>query len=213
MMGKRLGSVMGLPAHRGSALSAPRGDVFTPPVEHRRLLVRSTSASGAHRPGWLFVSAHGGSGAGLLSRLSGRPEQAGECGTGAAVFGMSAGRSWPDPRLEPTGMVVVVAQTTMSGLAWARDAAAQYLSGQAPEGLCLLGVVTVADQPGRLPPPIIAARRLLAGVYPQSWQVPYVAEYRLLTGLPGEQPPPLHPAVEDVLAAIRLTINPRGPQL
>lgn len=49
------------------------------------------------------------------------------------AYGMNAGRAWPDPRLEPTGLVIVVCQTTLRGLAWARDAAAQYLSGRAPE--------------------------------------------------------------------------------
>jgi hypothetical protein len=161
----------------------------------------------------LFVSAHGGSGAGLLSCLSGGPNPAAEGGTGIPAFGLSAGRAWPDPRLEPTRLVVVVAQTTMRGLAWARDAAAQYLAGAAPDGLCLLGVVTIADQPGRLPPSISAARRLLAGAYPRTWQVPYVAEYRLFTGISGDDAPPLHPAVEDVVAAIRSTIDSRGPQV
>lgn len=212
-MGKGLGSTLGQAPHRLDTLSGPRSDVFAPPSEHRRLPVRSTSASGAHRPGWLFVSAHGGSGAGLLSRLSGRPDGADDCGTGLPAFGISTGRAWPDPRLEPTELVVVVAQTTMRGLAWARDVAAQYLSDAAPDGLCLLGLVTIADQPGRLPPSIAAARRLLAGAYPRTWQVPYVAEYRLFTGLTGEGAPPSHPAVEDVLAAIRSTIDSRGPKL
>jgi len=85
----------------------------------------------------------------------------------------------------------------------ARDLATQYLAGCVPAGLQLLGVVTVADAPGRLPAPLASARHLLTGVYTHVWSVPYVPEYRLLTRLPAEPCPPTHPAVADVLAAIR----------
>jgi len=203
---KRPSALVTRPLYRVGA--APRADVFLPPL--RTLPVRSTSVAGTeHRPTWLFTAAHGGSGAGLLARLS---RQVGEelSGPELPAWGMSAGHAWPDPALEPTGLVIVVAQTTMRGLGWARDAAAQYLAGRAPDGLRLLGLVTVADQPGRLPKPLAAAKNLLAGAYPHTWHVPYVPTYRLLTGLPGEHCPPIHPAVADVLAAIRSTVTPKG---
>ena len=204
------------PAYRARALEAPRADVFSPPPPQRQLLVRQHSAAGEARPAWLFVAAHGGSGAALLARLSWQPYkaavEAGAAGRSAEdlAFGVTAGRAWPNPALEPTNSVVVVCQTTMRGLAWARDLAAQYLSGCVPAGLRLLGVLTVADQPGRLPPPLAAARGLLAGAYPHCWAVPYVPAYRLLTGLPDEPCPPIHPAVDDVLTAIRRTVTSEG---
>ncbi|HEX2805869.1 MAG TPA: hypothetical protein VHN80_06835 [Kineosporiaceae bacterium] len=203
------------PAYRARALEAPRADVFSPPPPQRQLLVRQHSAAGEARPAWLFVAAHGGSGASLLARLSWQPYkaavEAGAAGRSAELaFGMTAGRAWPNPALEPTSAAVVVCRTTMRGLAWARDLAAQYLSGCVPAGLRLLGVVTVADQPGRLPPPLAAARGLLAGAYPHCWAVPYVPAYRLLTGLPDEPCPPIHPAVDDVLTAIRRTVTSEG---
>jgi hypothetical protein len=214
-MTKRDTPVLSRTPHRRRFLSAPRGDVFMPPLPQRQLPVRQTSATAGRRPAWLFVAAHGGSGATLLARLSaqGVPNCArdGEAlSTGPPLYGMAVGRAWPNPQLEPTGLVVVVCQTTMRGLGWARDVAAQYLSGTAPAYVHVLGVVTIADQPGRLPQPIAAARGLLAGAYPHTWHVPYVPEYRLLTGFPGEPCPPIHPAVEDVLAAIRSTANPKG---
>ena len=208
------------PAYRARALEAPRADVFSPPPPQRQLLVRQRSAAGEARPAWLFVAAHGGSGAALLARLSWQPYkaavEAGAAGRPAAgvdlAFGVNAGRAWPNPALEPTSAAVVVCQTTMRGLAWARDLAAQYLSGCVPAGLRLLGVATIADQPGRLPLPLAAARGLLAGAYPHCWAVPYVPAYRLLTGLPDEPCPPIHPAVADVLAAIRSAATTvRGP--
>jgi len=198
----------------------PRGDVFLPPV--RELPVRTTAAAEpGQQPAWEFVAAHGGSGAGLLARLSAwqpidalggdrRPRGGRDPGDLEEwpAYAVKAGRAWPDPTLEPTELVIVVCQTTMRGLGWARDAAAQYLAGRAPAGLRLLGLVTVTDQPGRLPPPLAAARNLLTGAYPHTWHVPYVPAYRLLTGLPGEHCPPIHPAVADVLAAIRCTVTP-----
>jgi len=200
-----------------AGLGEPHKDVFTPPPAERQLPMRQTSVAASSEPSWLFVAAHGGSGARLLAQLSWQPYEAaldaavqGETVDEWPGYGMCAGRAWPDPELEPTAAVVVVCRTTMRGLAWARDLAAQYLSGQAPERLQLLGLVTIADVPGRLPPTITASRGLVAGAYTQHWAVPYVPEYRLLTGLPDEPRPPLHPAVADVLAEIR-TLTSKGP--
>ena len=216
-MSKRSGAVLGRPAYRENTLNAPRADVFMPPTRGLPIRPAPIAANGV-RPTWFFVAAHGGSGASLLAKFSWQPYEAaikaaretGERPTTLPGFGLTAGRAWPNPAQEPTGISIVVCQTTMRGLAWARDLAAQYLSGRTPPRTHLLGVVTVADQPGRLPQPISAAKNLLAGAYPHTWHVPYVPEYRLLTGLPKEECPPIHPGVEDVLAAIRSTTQPEG---
>lgn len=218
-MAKRAAAILDRPAYRRDALCSPRGDVFLPPV--RQLPTRTSPVAGrSHRPAWLFIAAHGGSGATLLSRLSWQPYDAavkaarvGEELADYPAYGMNAGRAWPNPALEPAGLVIVVCQTTMRGLGWARDVATQYLAGRTPNGVRLLGLVTVADQPGRLPRPIAAAKGLLAGGYPHTWHVPYIPEYRLLTGLPNEDCPPIHPAVADVLAAIRSTVTSRKGHL
>lgn len=214
-MGKRT-PVLTPPRHRQDALAAPRGDVFSPPAPDRWLPVHHARAAplGEHAS-WAFVAVHGGSGAGLLTRLVRDPYDvavaaavaAGQPALRLPGFAVNAGRAWPDPVAERVTEVVVVCRTTMRGLVRARDAAAQYLAGNAPTGVHLVGVVTIADQPGRLPHPIAAARGLLAGVFSHIWHVPYVPEYRLLTGLPGEPCPPCHPAVDDVLGAIRATIT------
>lgn len=211
-------AVRARPAYQRPWLHTPRADVFLPPT--RGLPTRSTAvAADGVRPSWFFVAAHGGSGASLLAKFSCQPyeaavaaaaREAGEWPDELPAFGLAAGRGWPDPALEPTGIAIVVCQTTMRGLGWARDLAAQYLSARTPAGTHLLGVVTVADQPGRLPPPLASAKNLLAGAYQHTWHVPYVPEYRLLTGLPKEDCPPIHPGVADVLAAIRTTIRPEG---
>src|SRR5664280_2186483 len=138
-LGERSATLLPPPAHP-ERVAAPQPDVFAPPPPQRQLLVRQHSAAAEARPAWLFVAAHGGSGAALLARLSWQPYkaavEAGAAGRPAAgldlAFGVNAGRAWPNPALEPTSAVVVVCQTTMRGLAWARDLAAQYLSGCVP---------------------------------------------------------------------------------
>lgn len=216
-MVRRATALHSRPAYRAAALAAPRGDVFLPPA--RQLPVHPTRVAPlTEHPAWAFLAGHGGSGAGLLTRLARQPYDtvlaaalaAGQPLIELPRFAVNAGRAWPEPSLERTGLVVVVCATTMRGLAWARDIAGQYLAGCAPAGTQLLGVVTIADQPGRLPQPIAAAKGLLGGVYPHTWHVPYVPEYRLLTGLPNEECPSIHPAVDDVLAAIRTTVTPKG---
>jgi hypothetical protein len=193
------------PAFRLELGTRPRADIFPPPQRELPIHAAPVAPDGV-RPAWWFVAAHGGSGAGLLARMSWQDfEHVSQTSPGAPSqpYGVSCGVAWPNPAFEPTGRAIVVCQTTMRGLGWARDAAAQYLAGRAPAGLHLLGLVTIADQPGHLPRPITAAKNLVAGAYARTWHVPYVPDYRLLTGLAEEQCPPIHPAVEDVLAAIR----------
>jgi hypothetical protein len=184
-----------------------RADVFSPPPVERRLPIWQRCVSRGQWPAWFFVSAHGNSGVSLLSRLSARqPSTPGMLRT----WGVAVSQAWPNPLLEPTAKVVVVAQSSMYGLAWARDVAAQFVSGYAPAGTIVLGLACVRDQPGRLPKPIEASRGVLEGIYPRIWDVPYVPEYRLLTGLPGEACPQPHPGVDAALNSIRGAVIARG---
>lgn len=206
-MGRRSAQVL---PRQPSAAPAPRGDVFAAPPAERRLPMRGVPvAAGGTRPAWLFVAAHGGTGAALLAELSCQPYEAGRR-TGdpdGPAYGMCAGRCWPDPQLEPTADVAIVCRSSMRGLAWAQDVAGQYLSGHAPAGLVLRGLVVVADGPGRPARPLTAAAALLAGVYPTVWRVPWVPAYQLLSRRPGEACPPCHPAVADVLDDIRRSLE------
>lgn len=163
-----------------------------------------------HRPaGWFLLAAHGGAGAGLLSRLS---EQPSDGRSQSDLVCEDVGQLWPDPTLETTGAVVVVSRTTVSGLAKARDLAAQYLAGAAPSGTSLLGVVLVADQPGKPPAPVAASISLIDGVFARTWQVPYVPQYRVIG---PDEPPPMHPLIADVLTDIRaaITSSPAFPTM
>src|SRR4051812_37423525 len=140
------------PVHYVDAVSVPRGDVFPPPL--RMLGVHDrTVVGGFISPSWVFLAAHGGSGAGLLARLSQQSAERAlltaptvDLGEDSLLgYGVSVGRSWPNPQLEPVPPVLVVCRSTMRGLAWARDLAAQYLSAQAPPGVRVHGVVVIAD--------------------------------------------------------------------
>jgi hypothetical protein len=178
------------------ALLVPRPDVFPYPTA-----VRGAHSGRIGNPfltdSWFLLAAHGGAGAGLLARLSAAAaEQEQDLGR----VGQDAGQLWPEPTLERTGAVVVVSRTTVSGLTKARDLAAQYLGGAAPPGTALLGVVLVADQPGKLPAPVATSVGLLDGVFARTWHVPYVPQYRLLG---PTQTPPVHPLIADVLTDIR----------
>lgn len=180
-----------------ASLLIPRPDVFTCPAQlrgvHSKRIGSTPSAAG-----WFWLAAHGGAGAGLLSRLSSAtsdPDQ---------VSGQDAGPLWPTPSLETTGAVVVVTRTTVSGLTKARDLAAQYLAGAAPPGTELLGVVLVADQPGKPPAAVATSVKLLDGVFARTWQVPYVPQYRLIG---PDQTPPMHPLIGDVLNDICVAAN------
>lgn len=188
------------------SLLVPRPDVFPSPAA-----LRGTHAGRIGNPfltdSWFLLGAHGGAGASVLARLSAtafeqEPEPGPEQDRGGV--GVDAGQLWPDPTLERTGAVVVVSRTTVSGLTKARDLAAQYLAGGAPPGTALLGVVLVADQPGKLPTPIATSVGLLDGVFARTWHVPYVPQYRLLG---PTSTPPVHPLIADVLTDIRAALS------
>ncbi|WP_425585266.1 DUF6668 family protein [Yinghuangia aomiensis] len=121
-------------------------------------------------PRWWWVPCHGGAGSTTLA---------------AAIGGADAGRGgWPR---YPEGVrpgVVLVARTHAAGLQSAQSAARQWASG-AVGPVRLLGLVAVADAPGRLPGQLRQWLHLLAGGLPHVWAVPWHEPWRL-----GERPSP-----------------------
>ena len=89
----------------------------------------------------------------------------------------AAGHAWPDLDDE-TPSVVLVARTNAYGLERARVAAQQWSAWATPE-VRLLGLVTVADAPGRLPPPLGDLLRLTRGAVPRTWHLPWSDHLRL----------------------------------
>lgn len=120
---------------------------------------------------WL-MGAHGGAGTTSLARLTGLAD---------------AGTAWP-VRAGGCVQVTVVARTSAYGIERARDVAIQWAGGGLP-GVRLLGVVWVADAPGRLPRELRAPLALASGAFPVCVHVPFVRAWRLAPAWTMSTPP------------------------
>ncbi len=121
-----------------------------------------------HRADLWWLGAHGGAGESSLAALV--PEWP------------AAGHGWPQtPGVKPA-RVIVTARSNMRGLRAAQVAATQWASGLVPHAQ-VLGLVIVADAPGRLPRALRDFAQLVAGGFPRTWSVPWIDAWRL-----GESP-------------------------
>ncbi|NKR30051.1 hypothetical protein GS966_25525 [Rhodococcus hoagii] len=123
-------------------------------------------AGAGRAPVFWMLGAHGGAGASTLAR--------------AWAPAGNALRSWPSADRFP--LVVVVARPHITGLRAAHDLVLQATARQIG-GCVFLGLVTVADVPGKLPSTlrrrldvVETAARTAGG---QTWQLPYIPEYRV----------------------------------
>ncbi|WP_460811274.1 DUF6668 family protein [Microlunatus endophyticus] len=97
----------------------------------------------------------------------------------------AAGHGWPNrpsPDRLPTvhqtvHQTVIVARSHVAGLRAAQTAARQWASGRVPS-IHLLGLIIVADAPGRLPRPLRELQQLVSGGVPRTWTVPWVEAWR-----------------------------------
>ncbi|MFJ4418803.1 DUF6668 family protein [Streptomyces sp. NPDC088925] len=145
------------------------------------------------RARWWWLGCHGGAGVTSLQRALGD--------------GADALRGWPylGPA-HPAPQVVLVARSSAAGLEAAQAAARQWAARQAgtPDP-GLLGLVVVADAPGRLPPPLRRLRDLVAGGVPRTWDVPFTEAWRL-----GEDPATHHPRAVTTLARALHSLTETG---
>lgn len=114
-----------------------------------------------------FVGVHGGAGESTLATVV----------TGA----MAAGHGWPI--LDPSGNdqatpVVLVARSHMSGLIAAQNALREWVSGAAAP-VNVLGLVIIADAPGRQPKVLKEMQRLVEGGAPKVWRIPFLEAVRI----------------------------------
>ncbi|UGQ09016.1 hypothetical protein LO772_18780 [Yinghuangia sp. ASG 101] len=123
---------------------------------------------------WWWVGCHGGAGTTTLSQAVG--------------IGADSGiRAWPVRPDSRTTHVVIVARTHARGLIAAQTVARQWAAGHAT-GVVLLGLVAVADAPGRLPKDLRDSLRFVAGGVPRLWRIPWVEGWRSAApgnGVPG----------------------------
>lgn len=110
------------------------------------------------------VGATGGAGESTIASLVPGAQAAGHCWPGLATLG-------------PTYPVLLCARTSMHGLTGAQDAAAQWAAGQLPD-IHLLGLVLLADAPGKLPAPLAGLAKVVAGGVPRTWTLPWVPSWR-----------------------------------
>lgn len=110
------------------------------------------------------VGAHGGAGETTVASLA-----PGWAGTGG---------SWPVLAPEVAAPACLLcARTSAAGLLAAQAALRQWAADGT--GVDLLGLVLLADAPGRLPAPLRDLSRLVAGGAPRVWSIPWVDAWRL----------------------------------
>lgn len=83
--------------------------------------------------------------------------------------------AWPD---SAGAAVLLVARTSAYGLNAAHSAIADWAAGQAPGSPALVGLVLVADAPGRLPRPLHDLAKLVAGGVDRSWRIRWSEHWR-----------------------------------
>ncbi|GAA1638553.1 hypothetical protein GCM10009744_29990 [Kribbella alba] len=148
---------------RGAA--APQPGV-TEPLEHERLPKFAIPAADTL---W-WVGVHGGAGESTMAQL--------------LPGSRAAKHRWPIPPPPVPASTVLVARTHAYGLRSAQRAAAEWASG-AVQGVLVLGLVLVADAPGRLPRVLDDFADIVGGGVPRVWDVPWIEEWRR-----GEEPGP-----------------------
>lgn len=114
---------------------------------------------------WI-LGAHGGAGESTIAELD----------RGFAA----ASHVWPQAAANhrPT-RVLIVSRTSSRGLHAAKAAAKQWAAGLV-SGVELVGLVLIADAPGRLlPKPLRYLSKVIGGGYPHVWHVPWIEAWRL----------------------------------
>jgi len=165
------------PVEPATGPTAPQPHV---PMPGEALPVRRSHAAASL---WV-VGAHGGAGESTLAELDGSWR--------------AAEHAWPEL---PTGAVapcVVVARTNVRGLLAARAALTQWAASGAGASVQLLGLVLVADAPGKLPPPIRDLAKVVSGGAPRVWSVAWVEPWRLGDAVTERVPRPLSKLVSQL---------------
>ncbi|SHY49198.1 Uncharacterised protein [Mycobacteroides abscessus subsp. abscessus] len=116
-------------------------------------------------PGAVWVvGAHGGAGESRIAAL--------------ADNWVASDHTWPGPLHEGSVPALLVARTHMDGLKAARVCATQWAAGVVPH-VRLLGLVLVADAPGRMPRVLRDFAGVVEGGVPRVWRAPWVESWRL----------------------------------
>jgi hypothetical protein len=167
---------------RPSTVGGQAGVVAPAPED---CLARREVAGGEHAAVW-WLGAHGGAGESTLEELF--------------AGSRAAGHAWPlVPAGEPAARVVLVARTHAHGLKAAQLAIRDWTAGGVP--VQLLGLVLIADAPGRLPHALRQLAGLIAGGAPAVWSLPWIEAWRVGDPPgPANAPKVVHRLLEDLRA-------------
>jgi hypothetical protein len=179
------------PATAGPSLAPQPGMV---PAPREAGLPRVTLAAGASARVW-WVGAHGGAGESTLARLL----------AGSRAGGHAWPLAAPDTRATRPP-VVLVARTHASGLRAAQAAATEWAAGLVP--VRLLGLVLIADAPGRPPRPLRELAQLVAGGVPAVWRLPWHEPWRLGELIAASSAPPAARALLEAIAELAPPVAP-----
>jgi len=182
---------------------AAQAGVVAPP-ESRRAPIWDRPVPGVGRaPLWWLLGVHGGAGASTLAHV--------------LAPAADSGRRWPGVFDRESPFVVLVARETITGLTRAHDLLRQHHSGFA--GSCeVLGLITVAARPGRMPAEIRRYRDVVGSLAGQVWQIPWYEEWTLVEPeklpiwTPGDEIPPKKKRI-DPLEEVPLEVRELGADI
>lgn len=126
--------------------------------------IPAVAGTGTDNPHWWWMGAHGGAGVSTL--------------TAVAAVSRDSSRWWPSGDVSQSPNVVLVCRTHTEGLERARDLLRQYAVCAMPPAVRVLGLVTVADAPGKPPTEIRRLMKLVAAAAPTAWHLPWVEAWR-----------------------------------
>jgi len=175
-----------IPAGDPTAVSthAPAGPAVRGPQPTLDRPARALPRHTVDRPGPFVLGVHGGAGESLIAALLGwEPAQ----------------HSWPvapTALTDQTTKVVLTCRSDQVGLLAARDASREWAASTVP-GVDLVGLVVIADAPGRLPRPLQDLCGVITGGLPHCWHLPWQPALRL-----GARADPNEPAVRRLVDAI-----------
>lgn len=140
-----------------AVISAPLKGMVEPDAADR-LARRTMSGSAAL---WI-IGAHGGAGESRVANLLGA---------------RATDHCWPILQDGSEPRVLLVCRADMRGLTAARSALTEWASGAAPE-VGLLGLVVLADAPGKTPKALRDFASIIGGGAPRLWTLPWVEAWR-----------------------------------
>ncbi|MEV0707175.1 hypothetical protein [Nocardia aurea] len=126
-------------------------------------------------------------------------------------------RRWPGVFERESPFVVLVARETIAGLTRAHDLLRQHHFGFGGPSE-VIGLVTVAARPGRIPPEIRRYREVVGSLAGPMWQVPWYEEWTLVepeqlpTWSPGD-PMPEKKRKIDPLEEVPLEVRELGTDI